>query len=307
MTTVLPPKPSLATLPFRLRRYQQERLPLWKGALMAGAISFSAVTFPAQLAHREPPSIFIYMLAFFIVGIFQFQRRIADDLRNLQHDRRTEPDRPIPRGLVSPNELRLLFLALVPIQAILCGLIDVRMWGLLLVATGFLMLLTLGVGPLRWNRLHPLFYLFFHRLAAPLTLYVASAAEWMPRNGSPPFALILLLLVSYSNSFILEIGRNFRLPAESDPDARSYAVLWGPRRASLIWWMLINLAAIFSTVARTIRHAPPQGVAVLLVAVLIAGIFAYRFAADPESRGAKRFDLLSVLWTTTLFLTVVIR
>lgn len=298
--------PSLKTLPLRLRRYQQERLPLWKALALAGAMSYSAIGFSALVSHRMLPGPLTYIPAFLLVLLFLLQRRIADDLRNLPHDRKHQPDMPVPRGLVSANELRLLFALCLPVQALICIALDIRLLGLLMVTTVLLMILTVGVGPFRWNRLHPLFYLFFHRLAAPMTLYMASACEWMPRHGAPHPALIILLLVSYSNSFVLEIGRNFRLPGDGSPESRSYAMLWGPRRGILIWWMLINFSAILSTIARMIRHANPQGVLVLVVAVVLTGLFAYRFAAGPEARAAKRFETLSVLWSVTMFLTLVL-
>jgi len=217
--------PSLKTLPKRLRLYQQERHPLWKALVLAAAISYTGITFPALLAQRLPPGPLTYAVGFLLLLLFHLQRRISEDLRNLAHDRKYQPDMPVPRGLVSANELRLLFALCLPVQALLCMVLDVRLLGLLMVNTVFLMLLTLGVGPLRWNRLRPHFYLFFHRLAAPMTLYIATACEWMPRHGSPHPALLLLLLLSYCNSFVLEIGRNFRLPGDGSPETRSYAML----------------------------------------------------------------------------------
>ncbi len=273
---------------------------------MAAAISYSGITFSALLSDRTPPGLLTYLLGFLLTMGFHLQRRIADDLRNIRFDRKYQLDRPIPRGLVSPNELRALFASLLPIQAILCMMVDVRLLGPLLVTIVFLMFLTLGFGPLRWNSLNPLFYLFFHRLAAPLTLYCVSALEWLPRKGMAHPAILLLLLVSFLNSFALEIGRNFDLPGEGVPESRSYAKFWGPRKAAVIWWMMINLAAIFSSLARVIRGAPVDGMLVLLAGVVITGIFAYRVASTLNPKTASRLAALSSLWTITMFLTVVI-
>lgn len=273
---------------------------------MAAAISYSGITFPAIMAHRSPPGLITYLIAFVVTMCFHLQRRVADDLRNITFDRKYQPNRPIPRGLVSPNELRLLFVALLPIQALLCMAIDIRMFGPLMVTTVFLMLLTMGVGPLRWNNFNPIFYLFFHRLAAPVTLFCVSALEWLPRHGRPHPGVFLLLMVSFLNSFALEIGRNFDLPGEGVPESRSYAKFWGPRKASVIWWMMINLAAMFSSLTRVIRGAPVDGMLVLLAGVMITGFFAYRVAATLNPKAAARLNILSSLWTITMFLTVVL-
>lgn len=297
---------SLKTLPLRYRIYQSERHPLWKAVPMAGAISYSGITFSAIMAHRTPPGLGVYFIAFVLTLCFHLQRRIADDLRNIRFDRKYQPNRPIPRGLVSPNELRLMFAGLLPLQALLGMSVHIRMFGPLLITTVFIMLLTMGFGPLRWNNLNPFFYLFFHRLAAPLTVFCVSALEWLPQTGHPHPTIFFLLTVSFLNSFALEIGRNFDLPGEGLPESRSYAKFWGPRKASLIWWMMINLAAMFSSLTRVIRGAPVGGMLVLLAGVVITGFFAYRVASTLNPKTAARLDTLSSLWTITMFLTVVL-
>jgi len=297
---------SLKTLPLRYRIYQKDRHPLWMAVPMAAAISYSGITFSAIMANRTPPGLAVYVIAFVVTLCFHLQRRIADDLRNVRFDRKYQPNRPIPRGLVSPNELRLLFVGLLPLQALLSMTVHIRMFGPLLITAVFLMLLTMGVGPLRWNSLNPLFYLFFHRLAAPLTVFCISALEWLPRTGHPHPTLFFLLTVSFLNSFALEIGRNFDLPGEGVPESRSYAKFWGPRKAAVIWWMMINLAAMFSSLTRVIRGAPVDGMLVLLAGVVITGIFAYRVASTLNPKAAAGLDTLSSLWTITMFLTVVL-
>lgn len=297
---------SLKTLPLRYRLYQKERHPVWLGIPMAAAISYSGITFSALLAHRAPPNLIIYLIGFVVTFCFHLQRRIADDLRNIRFDRKYQPNRPIPRGLVSANELRFLFVGLMPVQALLSMMVDIRMFGPLLVTTVFIMFLTMGFGPLRWNNFNPIFYLFFHRFAAPFTIFTISALEWLPRHGSPHPAIALLLIVSFLNSFALEIGRNFDLPGEGLPESRSYAKFWGPRKASVIWWMMINLAAIFSSLARVIRGAPVDGMLVLLAGVVITGLFAYRVAATLNPKAAALLNPLSSMWTITMFLTVVL-
>lgn len=297
---------SFKTLPARLRTYQKERLPIRLAVPLAAAVGYSAVTFPALMAHRNLPGPFLYLIAFIITLCFQLQGRIADDLRNVRFDEKNQPRRPIPRGLVSPLELKLLFLALIPVQALSGMVVDIRIFGPLLVALVFLLFLTLGIGPLKWNAENPLFYLFFHRLASPVTLFSISALEWLPRQGTPPPALFLLLALSFLSGFVLEIGRNFDLPGQDPSVPRSYAKYWGPRKAVVIWWLLINLSASFASLIQVVRGAPPGGLLVLLAGVLITGGFAYRVASTLNPKTAARLGILSGFWIVTLFLTVVI-
>lgn len=303
---ILLPK-SFKTLPERVRRYLWERLPLWQTLAVVGASSYSAITFPAMLAHRDRAGLHVYVIAFLIGYLFRIQRRVIDDLRNAARDRKERPNMPIPRGLVSANELRGLFAACIPLQAALLMILDITLLGPLLVVQIFLQGLTFnfGLGPLM--RKHPVFALFSRMLAAPVVMYMLTACEWLPRHGSPPMGVILLLLVSFSNSFVLEFGRKIRAPMVAREDPGGFTVLWGARRSTVIWWLLINVSAIFSSMGRILRGAPAEGMLVLLAGVLVTGFFAYHFTATLRETAARRLETLSVIWTVTMFLTLVLR
>jgi 4-hydroxybenzoate polyprenyltransferase len=296
----------LKTLTIRWWYYQREQYPLWKATLLAGAMSYSAVRFPALLTHREPPSLWVFLVAFILLLLIRLQRCIVEDLSIQYHDRQQLPDKPIPRGRVSPNELRILFVLCIPIQALLSFFLDEGLLKPLFFVTVYLMILTLGVGPLRWNAAKPWPFLILHRSAAPLTLYFASACEWLPRQQSPPLGLILLLCISFANSFVLDIGRHFDLARHHHPDVRSFAPIWGTRRSVLVWWMLINVSAILTSLARLLMGSAEQGMFVLLSGVILTGAIAYQYAANPQQLVGRRFELLSVFWSVALFLTVVL-
>lgn len=295
------------TLPTRWQHYQRERLPLWKALPVVAAKSYSAVTFTALIAHRGLPGWGTYLVTFLIGMLFHLQRRIGDDLHNAAHDRKNRPFMPIPRGLVSANELRLLFALCIPVQALLSMALDVRLLGPLLIVLIFLQGLTFDFGLRFVIQKHPVFGLFLRMLAAPLVMYFATACEWLPRGDSPPVGVILLLMVTFSNSFVLELGRKIRAPSEVVPDPLSYSTLWGPRRSVVTWWLLINVSAIFSTIARAFRGAPPEGILVLFFGVIFTAFFAYHFASSLKPAAAKRLEFMSVLWTVTMFLTLVLR
>lgn len=307
MTDAISLPKSFKTLPERLRRYLWERLPLWQTLAVVGASSYSAITFPAMLAHRDRAGIHVYVIAFLLGYLFRIQRRVIDDLRNAPRDRKERPNMPIPRGLVSANELRGLFAFCIPLQAVLLMMLNVTLLGPLLVVQIFLQGLTFDFGLRPLMRKHPVFSLFSRMLAAPMVMYVLTACEWLPRHGSPPVGVILLILVSFSNSFVLELGRKIRAPSEAAQDPAGFTVLWGARRSTVVWWLLINVSAIFSSLARILRGAPAEGMLVLLAGVLITGFFAYHFTATLRETAAKRLETLSVLWTVTMFLTVVLR
>lgn len=288
-------------------RYQKEQYPLWKALPLAGAMSYSAVRFSALVADRTPPSIWVFLVGFILLLLLRLQRCIVEDVSSYYPGhQQLRPHRPPPRGLATPNELRALFAACLPLQILLCFFLDEALLKPLFFVTVYLMILTLGVGPLRWNATKPWPFLILHRSAAPLTLFLVAACEWIPRQGTPPWSIILLLLISFAISFVHDIGRHFDLSRHHYPDVRSFAPVWGSRRSVLIWWMLINATAILSALARWRLGSSEQGLFILLSGVMITGAFAYQYAAKPEQIVDRRFEILSVLWSVSMFLTVVL-
>jgi len=286
----------------RWRKYQRENYALWKALPLAGAMSYSAIRFPALASHRDPPSLWVFFVGFTLMLLIRFQRRIVEDLSSLFSGPGSED-----LGLkhVTPNELRLLFVLCIPVQVLLCFFLDEELFKPLLMVTLYMLFLTFGVGPLRWNPSKPWPYLILHRSAAPLTFYVVSACEWIPRHNPPPLSLALLLMLSFANSFVHDIGRHFDLSRYDHRDVRSFTGIWGSRRSVLIWWMLINASAIIASLARWKVGASMEGIAVLLTGVVLTGLFAYQYAVKPHQEVDRRFEFLSVAWSVSMFLTLV--
>ncbi|MDA3873808.1 MAG: UbiA family prenyltransferase [Kiritimatiellae bacterium] len=287
-------------------RYQRDQYPLWKALPLAGAMSVAAVRYPALVAGREPPSLWVYLVAFILLLLLRLQRCIVEDVSRDYPDHLHLPNRPTPRGVATTNELRALFLACLPVQILLCFFLEEPLLKPLFFVIIYLMILTIGMGPLRWNAEKPWPFLILHRSGAPLTLFLAAACEWIPRQGTPPLSLIFLLLISFAISFVHDIGRHFDLSRNHHPDARSFATVWGSRRSVLIWWMLINATAILSSLARWRVGGSEKGLFILLSGILITGGFAYQYAANPKQIVDRRFEILSVLWSVSMFLTVVL-
>ncbi|MEX2607979.1 MAG: UbiA family prenyltransferase [Kiritimatiellia bacterium] len=286
-------------------RYQRDQYPLWKALPLAGAMSYAAVRFPALVTNREPPSIWVFLVAFILLLLMRLQRCIVEDVSSGYPDQQHLPNRPPPRKLATPNELRALFVACLPVQILLCFFLAEPLLKPLMFVTVYLMILTIGMGPLRWNPEKPWPFLIPHRSAAPLMLFLAASCEWIPRQETAPLSLILLLLISFASSFIHDIGRHFDLSRHHHPDTRSFAPVWGSRRSVLAWWMLVNATAILAALASWRAGTSDHGLFILLSGVIITGGFAYHYAAKPNQIVDRRFEILSLIWSVSLFLSVV--
>jgi 4-hydroxybenzoate polyprenyltransferase len=138
----------------------------------------------------------------------------------------------------------------------------------------------------------------------PLVDLYATACDWWPAEGRPPSGLIWFLVVSYFNGVVIEIGRKIRAPKDEEVGVNTYSFLWGVRTAAFVWWGTLLATASFAAVAAyQIDFLLPE-VGILGILLLLAAFLVISFLQDPESRGAKRIEVLSGVWTLVMYLSL---
>ena len=119
-----------------------------------------------------------------------------------------------------------------------------------------------------------------------------------------PSGLAWLLVASFFNGLVIEIGRKIRAPEAEERGVETYSALWGRRTATLAWWAAMLLAAVTSfPVAKAI------GLSDVLAAVFgsvltLAAMAGWRFLHQPTSKRAGRFEPVSGLWTLVAYLGI---
>ena len=89
--------------------YQHECFPLLAHGSLVAAFSFSAVSFSSLLRGQvELPEAGAVLVAFMSALLFFLQLRIADEFKDHEEDARYRSYRPVPRGLVTLRELRVI-------------------------------------------------------------------------------------------------------------------------------------------------------------------------------------------------------
>jgi 4-hydroxybenzoate polyprenyltransferase len=138
----------------------------------------------------------------------------------------------------------------------------------------------------------------------PLVDLYATACDWWPREAGIPNGLFWFLAVSYTNGIVIETGRKIRAPQDEEAGVNTYSAIWGPRTAALVWYSAMLLTAVFAAIAALrIDFLVPVSI-VLALLLLAAGSIAVTYVRAPDSRRAKRIEVVSGLWTVLMYVTL---
>ncbi len=292
-------------MPSRWVTYQRERFPLAAHGPLIAAFSFSAVCY-SSLARGDVqiPEPEVALVAFASALVFFLQLRIADEFKDFEEDSRFRPYRPVPRGLVSLRELGMLGAGCAALQLVLALWLAPFLALILLVVWVYLALMSHEFFVRDWLKAHPVVYMWSHMLIMPLIDFYATACDWVTAGTGLPWGLFWFLCVSFANGIVIEIGRKLRAPADEEEGVETYSVLWGPRRAALVWLGAVCATAVLAAAAAArVDFLVP--VAVLLAILIAAATFVVRgFIRAPVAGAGKRIELVSGVWTLLMYLSL---
>jgi 4-hydroxybenzoate polyprenyltransferase len=249
------------------------------------------------------------LVAFCASLAFFMQLRIADEFKDIDEDTRYRPYRPVPRGLVTLRELGVVGVILGVIQLTLALWLHPPLSVVLLVTWLYLALMSHEFFARDWLKARPVTYLWTHMLIMPLIDLYATACDWLVASGDDSFAavpegLYLFLIVSFFNGVVIELGRKIRAPEDEEEGVDTYSVLWGRRRAVLLWIGALLVTALSAALAAwQIEFLGPVAW-VLLALLLTAAIAGWSFLRHPKPGAGKRFELISGLWTLCMYLSL---
>ncbi len=280
--------------------YQKERFPLLAHGPLIAAFSACAVSFSALLRDAAVPGWQMYLTAFGVCLLMFLQLRIADEFKDAADDARWRPYRPVPRGLVTLKELRVLFILAAIAQTALVIELDFRLMIVLGIAWSYLALMSVEFFCRDWLKNRPVIYLLTHMGIMPLVDFFGTACEWLPRGTHAPSGLGWFLAASFFNGIVIEIGRKLRQPADEEEGVETYSRLWGKSVASNVWLGSMTTTLLCAVAAaREIDFMVPVSLA-LTPFVIVA--FALRHAYLKIGLHGKRLEAISAIWTLALYL-----
>jgi len=283
--------------------YQRERFPIYAHSPLIATFSISAMSYSALLRGEprlRPASV---LVAFGIAWLFFLQLRIADEFKDCADDALYRPYRPVPRGLVTLRELGVLGVLAALLQTALAVWLKPALLLLVGLTWAYFALMSVEFFVPTWLKARPVTYMWTHMLILPLIDLDVTACDWLVQGARLPQGLVWFLLLSFFNGMVVEIGRKIRAPGDEEHGVDTYSKLWGRRRAAVAWLGVMLACVVAAGVAAAVIRFLAL-VAVVLLTLLAMAVWQVRhYLAQPTSRVAKRFELLSGMWTLAVYLS----
>ena len=221
--------------------YQKERFPVLIYGTYIFAIVFATFCFANHFAKNSyydknimnivapgPYQINYYkLIPMFIVGFLQFLMvRIVDEFKDYEEDCKYRPYRPVPRGLVTLKELKILFIVCAILQVLVTFFVNSRGVILLLAVWLFFAIMSKGFFMKKFLEKHILVEVFFDELLMPIVVFYLSSFVYFDLSN-----VWKLLLMSYIISWIVEIARKVRCKDDEENGVKTYTAVFGITKA----------------------------------------------------------------------------
>jgi len=293
-----------ASLVTRLWQYQKERFPIANHGLLIVAFSFSAISLSRQI---RGVSGFISLEAFiacFLYGFLFFLRlRIADEHKDAVEDKAVRPHLPVPRGLVTLKELKILDYIAFAIQACVLLLFYRQVIPVALIALGYDYLMRNEFFAHEFLKKRLWLYTASHMMILPFADLVSSAFDWAVAEQPFPWEFLWVFALSYSNGLVLEIGRKIRHPSQENAGYMTYSAMLGPKKATALWlWLMAANVLIAVYIGYSLYN--PVIALVLGVLGISSTIPAISFYAKPSEKGSKAIESISGIWALGMYLSL---
>jgi len=228
--------------------YIRERFPIIPVLLFA--FGYAALATGTSINNK-------FQLIFIFATIFSFfllRQRVVDEFKDSYHDQKNFPDRPVPRGLISKQQLIILgvvalsfewfFVYLLGAKALI-AYIPVFLYSLLMAKEFFIP---------EWLNRHFNLYLLSHEaifILFGLFFITIINGRFVSTNNS-----YLALGVLLTAPFSIEIIRKFspRYDKKGKPVQDTYSTVWGRNTALSILVLLLFLTALFLTLLKDSYH-----------------------------------------------------
>lgn len=284
--------------------YLQERFPLGAHGPLVVAFAGGVACASAALRGADGPGWPAAVVAVVVALGFFFQLRVADEWKDAETDRLYQPERPVPRGLVSLRELTVAALLVAAVQLGLALWLDVRLGAVLLAVWAFGALMTVEFGARDWLSARPLATLLTHAPIVPFIDAFAVSCDVLGNEAAYPAGVGWLIGVSLFGGSVVEVGRKIRQPADERSGVETYSAHWGRGRA--VTFFLLVLGASLGCGLLVIQAI--GGVDVLAVPLAAGAAFTAALtlaAVRDEAPGRGRWiETASGLWTLALYTTI---
>lgn len=232
--------------------YQKERFPVLAFGSYVFAIAFATYCFSNSEFNKVYPlgtSFFDWkiILTMFVLGLLQFLMvRIIDEFKDYEEDCKYRPYRPVPRGLITLKELKVLFIICAILQIAITAIVNKYALKFLVLLWIVFYLMTKGFFIKKVLDKHILLEVTFDEIMMPVLVIFLSKFP----NGRIFLTnrYFLFLFMTYVVSWIIEIARKVRCKEDEEEGVRTYTAVFGINKAML----LLNLLQLILTTIQTL-------------------------------------------------------
>lgn len=278
--------------------YQKERFPILAFGSYILAIVIGVFSYINYFVEVESHINYILILPMFIVAFLLFLMvRIVDEFKDYEEDCKYRAYRPVPRGLVSLKELKILFVICAILQAVITAFVN-PVGIIYLIAVWILFaIMTKGFFIKKFLDKHILAEVLFDELMLPvLMLYLSSFIQIIKLEH-----LWKLLLVGYIISWIVEIARKVRCKEDEENGVRTYTAVFGIKKAVCILTVLETLLMLVQTLILGEKYILIT-IAVWAVVCLINLVFAIK----QNKLCAKLTELMGNLYIFFVYISLIL-
>ncbi|ERM18939.1 UbiA family prenyltransferase [Brevibacillus laterosporus] len=284
--------------------YQRERFPVVQNGIVVAVFSISTMLYSSILRNGSSPSFQSLVIGFLSTFLFFLLLRIADEFKDFEEDSRFRSYRAVPRGVVTLKHLGVLGVFIGLLQLGMAYWLSPKLIFWLVLAWGYLALMSKEFFVKEWLKAHPIIYLLSHMVMMPMIVMYIVACDWVTASDTIPSGLPWLLLASYGNGIILEIGRKIRIPEDEEYGVETYSFLWGYKRATWIWVAVVFLTSFVVWMASVQVGAGQIVMWCTGLNVLIAVWMAVTFLKSMTTKVAQAIEKVSGLLIILLYLSL---
>lgn len=285
--------------------YQKERFPLLVHGILISSFSFSAISY--SLICRGVDGFVDWKI--FLVGIFTtislfMLVRIFDEFKDAEDDAKYRKSLPIPRGLISFKELKIIGVVLIILQVGLNLFFFPKMLIMYFIVIIYLSLMGKEFFIPEWLKKHQFWYVTSHMFIIPLIDIYASGLDWLLQGVDAPQGLIFFFAVSYMNGIVIEIGRKIRAPEKEEEGVLTYSSMLGTNYATKLWIFILFITLCLSVAASEFAGYGFQAFVILGIVFIACSIPAILFLKNKTEKLSKTIELTSAIWTITMYLAL---
>lgn len=287
----------------RLWIYQSERFPVFQHGILIIAFTFSSINYSLNSRFGNgTPDLSIWITGGITAFLFFFLLRLFDEFKDAEEDATYRPYRPVPRGLISFNELKILIVVSILIIFSLNALFASTMIPIILGVLIYLTFMTKEFFIPKWLKSHPVIYMVSHMFIMPLFDLYTTGLDWHLQQADPSIYLLLFLIISFFNGMVIEIGRKIRSKDQEEVGVETYSFLWGEKKSTLVWLLILLIVFLLSFLCMWVLNYNLLEIIVLFLIFIFTVFIGTRFYLFPTSKHAKHIEIISGIWTLSMYL-----